>query len=227
MSDTTIQELFRNLERMVSDRLRLIDELLRRKESSAWDSRFVAPSPEPDPIYAKLLERISALEREVSSLRGPLIPQYPLNGIEVIPKKEVVLTEPDRISEADRLLLNPSALKALEKEEANEIEEAQEAQEEFRDEEEFRGDDEMQVEVEAEEAEDEMQVETEAEEVEAEAEEAEGEEEELEEFEYKGSTYYRDSDKNVFMADEEGELVATPIGVWSEVKKRIIPKKSE
>ena len=226
MSDTTIQELFRNLERMVSDRLRLIDELLRRREPSAWDNRFVAPSPEPDPIYAKLLERISALEREVSVLRGPLIPQYPLSGIEVVPKKEVVLTEPDRISEADRLLLNPSALKALEKEEANEIEEAhEEAQEEFRDEEQFRGEDEeMQVEVEVEEAEaeEEMQVETEAE-----AEEAEGEEEELEEFEYKGSTYYRDSDKNVFMADEEGELVATPIGVWSEVKKRIIPKKSE
>jgi hypothetical protein len=221
MSDTTIQELFRNLERMVSDRLRLIDELLRRREPSAWDSRFVAPSPEPDPIYAKLLERISALEREVSVLRGPLIPQYPLSGIEVVPKKEVVLTEPDRISEADRLLLNPSALKALEKEEANEIEEAEEAEQEFRDEEEFRGEDEeMQVE-EAEEAEEEMQVETEAEA------EPEAEEEELEEFEYKGSTYYRDSDKNVFMADEEGELVATPIGVWSEVKKRIIPKKSE
>ena len=152
MSDTTIQELFRNLERMVSDRLRLIDELLRRREPSAWDSRFVAPSPEPDPIYAKLLERISALEREVSVLRGPLIPQYPLSGIEVVPKKEVVLTEPDRISEADRLLLNPSALKALEKEEANEIEEAQEeAEQEFRDEEQFRGEDEeMQVEVEVE-----------------------------------------------------------------------------
>jgi hypothetical protein len=132
-----------------------------------------------------------------------------MSGIEVVPKKEVVLTEtaPEPLSVADRLLLNTSALKALEQDEEDayiaEEEEAQEAQE-------------------AEEAEEAQ----EAEDAEAEeAEEAEGEE--LEEFEYKGSTYYRDGDNNVFMADEEGELITTPVGVWSEVKKRIITKKAE
>jgi hypothetical protein len=125
-----------------------------------------------------------------------------MSGIEVIPKKEVVITEtaPEPLSVADRLLLNTSALKALEQDEQEE-EEAQEAQE-------------------AQEAEEE-------EEAEAEAEPDAEEGEELEEFEYKGATYYRDGDNNVFMADEEGELVTTPVGVWSEVKKRIITKKAE
>jgi hypothetical protein len=136
-----------------------------------------------------------------------------MSGIEVVPKKEVVLTEtaPEPLSVADRLLLNTSALKALEQDEEDayiaEEEEAQEAQE-------------------AEEAQDAEAEDAEAE-AEAEAEEAEAEGEELEEFEYKGSTYYRDGDNNVFMADEEGELITTPVGVWSEVKKRIITKKVE
>jgi hypothetical protein len=95
-------------------------------------------------------------------------------------------------------------LKALEQDEQEE-EEAQEAQE-------------------AQEAREEEEEEAEAE---AEAEPDAEEGEELEEFEYKGSTYYRDGDNNVFMADEEGELVTTPVGVWSEVKKRIITKKAE
>jgi ABC-type Zn2+ transport system substrate-binding protein/surface adhesin len=122
-----------------------------------------------------------------------------MNGLEVIPKKEVVLTEtsPEPLSVADRLLLNTSALKALEQEEDEEQQEHEEEQQE-----------------------------EEHEEHEEEQEEQE-DAEELEEFEYKGSTYYRDADNNVFMADEEGELVTTPVGVWSEVKKRIITKKSE
>ena len=47
--------------------------------------------------------------------------------------------------------------------------------------------------------------------------------EELEEFEYKGSTYYRDAEKNVYMSDETGSLQL--IGVWSDVKAKIIVKK--
>ena len=63
-------------------------------------------------------------------------------------------------------------------------------------------------------------------EAESEAEEEEGEALELEEFEYKGSTYYRDSDNNVYMADEDGDVnVEEPIGVWNEAKQRIVVKK--
>jgi hypothetical protein len=157
-----------------------------------------------------LLARIDALEEELRQVRSEkpssLIPPHPLVGIEIVPKKEVTLVDPnpERINEADRLLLNSSARKALQEEE-----EAEEEAEE----------------VVAEEAEEEV-AEEEEELVEAE-DEAEDEAEELEEFEYKGATYYRDGEKNVFMTDEDGELIPTPIGVWSEVKKRIIIKKPD
>jgi hypothetical protein len=146
-----------------------------------------------------LEKQVRLLRSELANANSPLIPRHPLEGIEVIPKKEVVLTEtaPEPLSMADRLLLNSSARKALEVEEQDvEPEE---------------------VEVEAEE---EVEEETE---VEAEVEEEEGQE--LEEFEYKGATYYRDAENNVFMSEEDGEF--THIGTWSEVKKRIIVKKPE
>lgn len=204
MSENTIKELFRSLERTVSDRLKVIDDLMRAYETKASPLPTGPTGPRGptgcEPWSVTLLERISSLEKEVRSLRseldsrGPLIPQYPMSGIEVIPKKEVVLTEtsPEPLSVADRLLLNTSALKALEQEEEEVIVEQEEQEEE-------------------EEVEDNQ--------------EEEGEE--LEEFTYKGNTYYRDADKNVFMADEEGELITVPVGVWSEVKKRIISKKGE
>jgi hypothetical protein len=153
--------------------------------------------------HAYLLARIDALEEELRNKPSSLIPPHPLVGIEIVPKKEVTLVDPnpERINEADRLLLNSSARKALQEEE--------EAEEE------------VVAEEEVELAEEEELVEEEEEE------EAEDEAEELEEFEYKGATYYRDGEKNVFMTDEDGELIPTPIGVWSEVKKRIIIKKPD
>lgn len=61
-------------------------------------------------------------------------------------------------------------------------------------------------------------------EAEAEAELEEEEAVELEEFEYKGATYYRDSDNNVFTTDEDGELNAEPFGLWNEAKQRIVAR---
>jgi hypothetical protein len=170
-----------------------------------------------------LLGRIDALEQEVEQLRmekaqddipfdsSSLFNTAPLTGIVVSPKMD----PPESINEADRLLLNSSARKALESkkvepvlvaapvavpapvpapapapvEEVVEIEEEEEGQEEDQEEEGEQG-------------------------------------LELDEFEYKGSTYYRDQDKNVYMADENGEIVTDPIGVWSEVKGRIITRKA-
>jgi hypothetical protein len=48
---------------------------------------------------------------------------------------------------------------------------------------------------------------------------------ELQEFEYKGATYYRDSDNNVFTTDEDGELNEEPFGVWNEAKQRILARR--
>jgi hypothetical protein len=177
-----------------------------------------------------LLQRIDTLEEDVSRLRAQLaercvppappmslIPSQPLVGIEVIPKKEVIISEqtPEPINHADRLLMNTSARMALEEEEAADEEEVDAAEEE-----------------EVEEADGEE--ETFVQETEAEAEEDfegqldaadEEDEETLEEFEYKGATYYRDSDNIVYMTDADGAPYA--VGVWSSVKARIIMKKPD
>jgi hypothetical protein len=189
-------------------------------------------------MVAQLISRIDSLEKEVVKLRdtpsccqsNSLIMPHPLKGLEVLPKKEVevvtskeiVLEAPDRINEADRLLLNSSARKALEEEEDAVYEEEALAQEEVFDEleEEAEAEEEQEVEVEEQQVEEEQ--EAEAEEQEAEAEE---EEEELEEFEYRGATYYRDAEKNVYMTNEDGGF--ENIGVWSDVKNRIIVKKPQ
>ena len=84
-------------------------------------------------------------------------------------------------------------------------------------------------EVEAEEAEEEQE-EGEAEEEQEEEAEAEEEQEEMEteeevitfeSFEYKGETYYKDPDGQVYQADADGDLDETPIGVWNEAKQKI------
>ena len=54
--------------------------------------------------------------------------------------------------------------------------------------------------------------------------EPEEEAEELTEFEYKGATYYRDADNNVFTTDEDGELEPEPFGLWNELKQRIVAR---
>lgn len=176
-----------------------------------------------------------------------LLPVHPIEGIEVIPKREVVIPDTEPLSFADRLLLNPKARKALEAEEMGESttntyplnsEPAADTEDEGEGEDlEVEGGDkageeeaeEVEAEAEAEEVEaeaaEEEEVEAEAEEEEEEEEAAEEEEVELEEFEYKGSTYYRDPENNVFMTDEDGELVQDPIGTWSEVKQKIILSK--
>jgi hypothetical protein len=57
-------------------------------------------------------------------------------------------------------------------------------------------------------------------------EEAEEEALELEEFEYKGVTYFKDSENQVYEKDDDGDLNDTPIGVWNEEKKKVLKYKS-
>ena len=66
------------------------------------------------------------------------------------------------------------------------------------------------------------------EEVKEEVEEEEEEEEgvELEEFEYKGQTYFRDGDNQVYQAGDDGEVdVDKTIGVWDENKQKVLKYK--
>ena len=235
MFETTVCQLLRDLERTIHERMQAIEMFIQRQAEP--EPETPANSIEYSNMRSAhqfLLRRVESLEEELRDLRrektAELIPPHPLQGIEIVPKKEIVLMEanPERISEADRLLLNSSARKALEEEE--EDEEEQEAYDVPEDEDEAEDEEQQVEEAETEEvppAAAEAAPEEEAEEAEAEAEaEAEEEAEEgLEEFEYKGATYYRDTEKNVYMTDENGDLNETPIGVWSDVKNRIIVKK--
>ena len=239
MSVHVIHELFRGLERTFHERLEMIAELIRREEPSAQSTaepfstsiteriselerRILSDKEGTRRGQQYLLSRIDTLEEELRQFRSEkmntnttpatLIPPHPLVGIEITTRPVLMEHTPERISEADRLLLNSTARKALaEEERATEVVEEEEVEEDVEEEEE--------MEVEEEEVEEEAEEEVEEEEA------LDGEE--LEEFEYKGATYYKDAEKNVFMTDEEGELVSTPIGVWSEVKKRIIIKKPD
>jgi len=53
------------------------------------------------------------------------------------------------------------------------------------------------------------------------AEEEEDEALELEEFEFKGVTYYKDPEGQVYQKDDDGDLDDTPIGIWNEAKQKI------
>ena len=55
-----------------------------------------------------------------------------------------------------------------------------------------------------------------------EAEDADEEALELEEFEYKGITYFRDTENQVYQVDADGDLDDTPIGVWNAEKQKVL-----
>jgi hypothetical protein len=212
-----------------------------------------------------MLSRLDGLTRQVEELQrsfaalkngaAPILPLNPMLGIEVVPKREVVLPEGNTLSAADRLLLNRNAKRALEAEEmgasrddeyplgedsetedvqathlAKKLKTAMNAM----DVEDSAASHVMEAEAEEEEEEEEAEAEAEAEAEEEEEEEEEAEPEadgpedaeELTEFEYKGNTFYRDSDNNVFMTDEDGDLVEEPIGVWNAEKGKIMTKKA-
>lgn len=246
MSESTIQHLFRSLEHTVRERLDCIQEVLQSSRQSipvalqpqvTGTNTTYVPCQDTNMLLQKiqslesanhaLLMMVHGVKNELASLRismdtpQTILPLRPIDGIEVIPKREISIPEPETepLSAADRLLLNKKARKALEAEEMGEVRtDAYPLSEETEEEVEMDVED---VEAEAQEA---QEAEAEAE-VEEEA-EAEAEAEELEEFEYKGSTYYRDSENNVFMTDSDGELVDQPIGTWNSLKLRIIMTKT-
>ena len=92
---------------------------------------------------------------------------------------------------------------------------------------------ELEVQEEAEEAEDaegaEVQEAEEAEDAEGAEEDQEDAEEEAEEqalelteFEYKGVTYFKDPENQVYEVDVDGDLNDSPIGIWSEEKQKLL-----
>ena len=257
MSDSSLSDTLRNL----ATRLDGVRDVLGGGASSAHPPPYY-PNPSWPPLNTTvpvipqmgnklIFDRLDTLTRQVEELQrsvgvlrsaqnshapAPILPLHPMHGIEVVPKREVVLAEAGSLSVADRLLLNRDAKKALEAEEmgasrddeyplGEEDEEDEDAYESVHQKAQTNMMD-VEGEEEAEEAE-EAEGEEEAEEGEEgeEAEEANGPEEDAEvltPFEYKGNTFYRDSENKVFMTDEDGELVDDPIGTWNPDKNRIL-----
>jgi len=299
---TVVQDLCRSLEMLVHERLAGIQEVVRMQpllaQQGAQSNGNTTFIPQPaDTMNARLRamemqiqqmnNTIRAQVEEISSLKNclgkdVLLPLHPIDGIEVVPKKEMIVPiDAEPLSYADRLLMNSKSRKALEAEEMGEdnintyplnleetddesddlnsleiletLGEIEAEAEEVRpaqtnttkkvEVEEAKAKAEEAEEAEVEEAEEAEEVEEakaeeveeaedaeEAEEVEEaedaeEAEEAEEVEEvELTPFEYKGTTYYRDPDNNVFMTDDNGELIDDSIGVWDTARQRILIK---
>ncbi len=315
MSESTIRELLRSTEMMLSERFRVMEDVMRLRPLGGGEAGGATTSSDEDiralnsfkegfqkvtipgfvQAFKDINQRLDRMEARLEALKGvpqstpcpcdtasPLIPAHPLEGLEVIPKREVVV-EPvaapkEAISKEDRLLLNRAARKALEAEEMGEsyitdhpdidggdVEDSEDEAEEEKDvvmvaaeetveeevveeaeaeevveeevveeevveeevvEEEVVEEEVVEEEVVKEEVvEEEVVKEAEADEEDVEMEEAVEEAVELEEFEYRGITYYRDGEGNVFKTDEAGELVDEPIGIWNEAKQRIVVKK--
>jgi hypothetical protein len=205
MSSSTVKELLYSLEQTIRDRFSAINDLLGRQ---------MAPTVQ----NVDLLGRLQALEAmvqaqntQISALKGSLralterpelLPRNPIDGLEVTRRNA-----PDSLAVAPDILTESEVKLFFVKADPNEYNAPLNPEE---------------VEVEAEEAEAEEEEAVE----EAEEEEAEAEEEEVEltPFDYKGVTYYRDSDNNVY-AEEDGEVSDEPFGVWNEAKQRILSKK--
>jgi hypothetical protein len=227
MVEQAVTQLLRDLERTIHERVEAIELFLRTKGSSSEQTSSVSSDKYDSMMRAHqyLLGRIDALEQEVEQLRmekaqddipfdsSSLFNTAPLTGIVVSPKMD----PPESINEADRLLLNSSARKALDSKKVEPVAVAPAP---------------VVVPVAVPvpvvapaPVEEVVEIEEEDQEEAQEEEDAQGLE--LEPFDYKGSTYYRDQEKNVYMADEDGEVdPENPIGVWSEVKGRIITRKA-
>jgi hypothetical protein len=233
----SIRDLFWGLEQSIRERFRVIEDILRTKSEESG-SASGSHSCLDEAAAAALARRVEVLEAQVQaqqrqlqsqaaanhaayaaiasaatsgSPKEELLPTSPMNGLEVVKKSSAPLSAPapsaqPKVVSVSNVAPAPVAEAEVEIDLVSEIEN--------------EGDQAVDVEEEAE-AEAVEAVEEEAEE----AEEAEAEVE-LEEFEYKGATYYRDPDNNVFATDDDGELVEEPFGTWNPVKQRIMARKA-
>ena len=241
MSDFSLSDTLRSL----ASKLDSVQEALGGSAPAAWppyatvNSTVPVPVPQISSSNTLILQKLESLSQELNQLKqsvaqirsqsfnSSILPLNPMHGIEIVPKREVVVPEIHSLSVADRLLLNRDAKKALEAEEMgasrdDEYPLGEEDEESVSEMQQPHSDMEVEAEGEAEaEAEAEAETEAEAEEEEEEVEEEDGIE--LEPFEYKGSTYYRDpTTNNVFGEDEDGEVnTEQPIGLWDAEKNRI------
>jgi hypothetical protein len=204
----SIRDLFYGLEMSIRERFRVIEDILRTRSQEGNE--------------AALLQRIEALEARVEALSvsEELLPKSPMKGLEVVQKAPVASVPAPVVTPAAAPVVvtpvaAPVATPVVQKTVAQPVAQpvAQKVTPVVEAEVEIDLVSEIAPESEAEAEPEEDVVEEEAAEV------------ELEEFEYKGATYYRDPDNNVFATDDDGELVEEPFGTWNPVKQRIVARK--
>lgn len=173
-------------------------------------------------LVKTLTDRVASLEETVSKLMNKGL----LSGIEMRRREDSisVVQESDskdlfkeliEKSQVKQVYIQPTALAdALEVEAEAEV---------------ISVDDQMEVEDAegTEDAEEEDVEEDDAEEAEGTEDEDEDEDEaeealELEEFEYKGATYFKDTENQVYQVGADGDLDDTPIGVWNAEKQKVL-----
>ena len=205
-SDDTLECLRSEITRL-STLVDILSTKVTQLESGAKTTPFftaeVAPAPCGLDVWRISETPTSAVESEDISSKDVLqvlIQKLPASSMDVERERASASAEAEEEEvEVDEL-------------EEEEVEEAEEEQEEVEAEEE--------LEEEQEEAEEEQE-EAEEEQEEGEAMEEEEEVVTFESFEYKGETYYKDPDGQVYQADADGDLDETPIGVWNEAKQKI------
>ena len=208
-SDDTLECLRSEITRL-STLVDILSTKVTQLESGAKTTPFftaeVAPAPCGLDVWRISETPTSAVESEDISSKDVLqvlIQKLPASSMDVERERASASAEAEEEEvEVDEL-------------EEEEVEEAEEEQEEVEAEEEQE-----ELEEEQEEAEEEQEV-AEEEQEEGEAMEEEEEVVTFESFEYKGETYYKDPDGQVYQADADGDLDETPIGVWNEAKQKI------
>jgi len=208
-SDDTLECLRSEITRL-STLVDILSTKVTQLESGAKTTPFftaeVAPAPCGLDVWRISETPTSAVESEDISSKDVLqvlIQKLPASSMDVERERASASAEAEEEEvEVDEL-------------EEEEVEEAEEEQEEVEAEEEQE-----ELEEEQEEAEEEQE-EAEEEQEEGEAMEEEEEVVTFESFEYKGETYYKDPDGQVYQADADGDLDETPIGVWNEAKQKI------
>lgn len=193
-AEPMIRELFRGLEVTLHERLSLIEQVLTTIEKpkvALYDNEFV-----------KRIERLEQQQRVTPSSSAQL--EMRVNALETqhgsryMEERMTALEEQlaAACAELEDLRNKPSAAAVAYTVPATSV---------------SLPEDDVECEV----LEDDVEEVEEAEELE-EAEEAEGEDGmDLEEFQHKGTTYYRDAENNVYMTDEEGAVISEPVARWN------------
>jgi len=224
MSTEVIQELCRNIETTLHDRLTVIQDILKTTKQSSVTGDSTA-------VQTKLIE----LEHHITN-----VDEYTMGEVRTLAynndqlEKRVELLESSMQKATDTLLTLNHTIRSLQKridderpveavEAEVEVEETQEAA--------LNADaDVIATEAKAKESMTRVVEELvdEGEEEEEEEEEQEEEELELESFIYKKKTYARDQNNNVYNLDEEGSAdVSEVVGIWNPTTKKIDPVPQE